>query len=281
METNKKLLIKMICFILAPFIITPSIAYTQYQQINQPEYWALIISVGIYKGYPDKEIPKAIPLAFTFKEILNHTSLWKDDHIKIITGKNATILNIIRGFLWLDAHEDSSDIALVYIHTHGAQLSIDKTPNSEIPIDLPPFDEQDGKDEILITYHGFQYYPLATIRDDMLVRFIDRLESHVRCIIINSCYAGGFNEIIHQNDSVNKTILMMSCQENEKSYACSFPTYLIEGLQGPADTNYDSICTAEEAFTYARQKVEQLIPEQHPIIIDTFPGELALVYNPK
>jgi hypothetical protein len=74
---------------------------------------------------------------------------------------------------------------------------------------------------------------------------------------------------------------MMSCQENEKSYACSFPTYLIEGLQGLADTNYDGICTAEEAFTYAQQKVEQFIPEQHPIMMDTFPGELALVYNPK
>ena len=61
----------------------------------------------------------------------------------------------------------------------------------------------------------------------------------------------------------------------QESYGSIFSHYIIEGLQGYADENMDGVCSAEEAFYYAKPLVLKH-GVQHPTIVDNYIGELPL-----
>lgn len=258
------------------------------------DYWALLIAVGVYADNPDSNIPTMLDDEDDLYDILLTSPCWSADHIKVITGKDATVANIIQGFRWLDRMDDSDDISLVYIATHGGQIP-----------DLPPRDEADGYDEILMSYWGFAY-PSAFISDDELNFLLNRLDSKGVCLIVDSCYAGGFNDTYswknnyrnkvafsqEENPLVpsswmegfaedvrgNNRVVLMSCREDEESWAPNdFTLCLIDGLRGYADNNMDGIVSAEELFSYIKARVFLQIPT----LYDDFPGELPLITLPK
>jgi hypothetical protein len=259
---------------------------------NDTEYWGLFISVGIYADDYSQNRPLMLEEVDAFYDVLIESPWWYDDHIRVIKGKNATIRNIINGFKWLDKMEDSNDISVIYITTHGFPVGKD----------IPPFDESDGTDEALVSYWGFAYKNLF-IWDDELNFLLNNLESQGVCLIVDSCYAGGFNDPpdwhpttktysfslnnfnSKQNDErikrfvmnlagQGRVVLMASC-EDEVSYSGGFAPYLIDGLSGYGNLNDDDIISAEEVFYY----VEPRTIRQHPTMYDGYPGELPLVKN--
>ena len=62
-----------------------------------------------------------------------------------------------------------------------------------LPLDLPPKDESDGMDEFLVMYNGFEN-PYCIIWDDWLNFFLSRIKCQGLCLIVDSCYSGGFND---------------------------------------------------------------------------------------
>ena len=107
---------------------------------------------------------------------------------------------------------------------------------------------------------------------------LNQLKSNNVCLIVDSCYAGGFNDhwkLLKSAPEQNRVILMGSC-EDELSYSGGFAPYLIDGLRGYADTNGDGIVTAEEAFNYAQPRS---VPQQTSTIYDGYPGELPLTMD--
>jgi len=147
------------------------------------EYWALLVAVGVYADNPDQNRPLMLEEVDDLYEVLLQSDVWSEDHIKVIKGEDATGFNIISGLRWLDRMEDEDDFSLVFITTHG----------SPIGLDIPPFDEEDGTDEMLVTYWGFTYL-YSFIWDDELNFLLNSLESQGVCLIVDSCYAGGFND---------------------------------------------------------------------------------------
>lgn len=262
------------------------------------EYWALIVGVGVYAEHPDRETGSLYD-AENMYETLTSYSHWPKEHVKVIVGTDATKRNIIKGLRWLDRMEDKDDVSLVYFSTHGGQLSL-----FGMPLDIPPFDEKDECDEILVTYYGFTN-PFVNLRDDELNTYLSRLDSRAVCVIIDSCYAGGFNDpprkrflnkcfSISDNVEDSSTsvfmkefskeimgdgrIVLMSSREDEASwgsgYGGRFTLALTESLQkGIGDLNNDGFISAEEAFKYARSMV---VNSQHPTIHDGYNGELPL-----
>jgi len=260
------------------------------------EYWALLVAVGEYLNHPEQDRPSMLREVEDVYNSLLASINWESSHIRKITGENANLENIISGFQWLAQMDDRDDIALVYITTHGGV----------VPTDIPPRDEADGHDEFLVPYEGF-YDTTKFIWDDELVFFLNLLESKGICVIIDSCFSGGFNdqslrkEISNQigqtftkvknladrytsslwvkdfskDVSGNNRVVLMSCQEDEVSYGSDFSNYIAEGLRGTADTNSDEVCSAEEVFNYARPRVEQR-GMQHPTILDMYSGDLPL-----
>jgi hypothetical protein len=159
--------------------------------------------------------------------------------------------------------EDSNDFSLVYISTHGFPLDAD----------IPPKDEADGTDEALVSYWGFSF-PSLVIWDDELNVLLNRLESKGVCLIVDSCYAGGFNDppnwnltgdstaVVQQNNlgaeqwmkgfgeevrGQKRVVLMASC-EDEEAVSGGFGPYLVDGIRGYADFNDAGIVSAEELF---------------------------------
>ena len=79
---------------------------------NDTEYWALLVYMGIYAGHPDQNFPpEALEEFENFHNKLLISEHWKEESIKVIKGRWATLLNIIRGFRWLDKREDENDIS--------------------------------------------------------------------------------------------------------------------------------------------------------------------------
>lgn len=255
-----------------------------------PEYWALLIAVGEYADDPKQNRPLMLEEVDDLYEVLIESPGWSEDHIKLIKGKDATIANIIKGLRWLDKKEDSDDISLVFITTHGAPLGFD----------IPPFDEEDGTDEMLVSYWGFAY-PALFIWDDELNFLLNRLESHGVCLIVDSCYAGGFNDPPDWNKKTyilsspkikmsmsssnwmegfaedvrgQGRVVLMASSEDEVSYSGGFAPYLIDGLKGYADSDNDDIITAEEVFYYSKPRASR----QTPTMYDGYEGELSLIY---
>ncbi len=254
------------------------------------EYWALLVAAAVYADDPQQNRPLMLEEVDDFYELLLESPWWSEDHIKVIKGEDATVTNIFEGLRWLDEKEDSNDISLFYITTHGFPLGYD----------IPPLDEADGTDEALMSFWGFAY-PTNIIWDDEINFMLNRLDSFGVCMIVDSCYAGGFNDPpdwkqdgntistdLKTDDSQNakdwiegfaedvqgqgRVVLMASC-EDEVSYSGGFAPYLIDGLRGYGDTNQDGIISAEEAFYYTEPRTVR----QHPTMYDGFEGELPLI----
>ncbi|HUT00601.1 MAG TPA: carboxypeptidase regulatory-like domain-containing protein [Candidatus Thermoplasmatota archaeon] len=231
------------------------------------QYWALVVGIGKYAENPEQNRPDMILEANDFRNLLLQSPWWSADHIKIITAENATGSNIFAGFQWLNKMVGPDDVVVVYLSTHGSYL----------PFDIPPRDEADSTDEFLVTYWGFAYNT-SFITDDEINIMLNRLKSNNVCLIVDSCYAGGFNDhwkLLKIAPEQHRVILMGSC-EDELSYSGGFAPYLIDGLRGYADSNQDGIVTAEEVFAYA---LPRSVPRQTPTMYDGYPGELALTTN--
>jgi len=256
--------------------------------VDDTEYWALLVAVGVYANNPDMDRPSMLVEVDNLYRTLTVSERWDESHMKVITRENATVVNILQGFRWLSKMADENDVCLVYLTTHG------------FPIlwDLPPFDEQDGMDEALACYRGFlpfqspwSWEPLANpfgiLTDDVINYHLNRIECSGLCVIVDSCHSGGFNdnwsyakeadfarELAVDLQGRNR-VVMTSVPEEDTSYGSYFSHFLIEGMQGYGDENGDGICSAEEAFRYA----EPLIRENtgmRPQLFDDYPGELPL-----
>lgn len=257
------------------------------------EYWALLIAVGIYENCPVMDRPNMLQEVNRFQQTLPSADNWDPSHIKVIKGEDATVANIFNGFRWLDEMEDENDVCLIYLTTHGFPIWFD----------LPPFDEADGMDEALATYRGFLPYespfrweylsnPFGIILDDQFNRWFNTLESKGVGVIIDSCHSGGFNDYWSFSKQASYSfsfefakeirgqhrIVVTSVPEEQVSYGSYFSHHLIDGLAGYADKNDDDSVTMEEAFYYAKNKVEQRT-SMNPQIFDEFPGELILTIH--
>jgi len=156
---------------------------------NNTEYWALLIGTGIFAGYPEEIVPSDLSAESMYESLLC-SEHWQKENIKIITREEATKRNIKNGFHWLDENEDEDDIVVIYFASHGGQYKF-----LNIPIDFPPFDETDNCDEYLATYNSYISPIRSNLRDDELKSLINRLDSSGICVIIDCCFAGGFDDI--------------------------------------------------------------------------------------
>ena len=259
------------------------------------EYWALLFAVGIYRDNPSKDRPSMLEAVDDLYDALIDSPQWQPDHIHVVKGSQATGINLIKELIWLIQNEDRDDMSLIYITTHGSPL-IDK--ETGLPIDLPPKDEADGADELLVMYDGFADL-YAFIWDDLLNFFLSLLQSQGVCLIVDSCFSGGFNDFPFKENTIEGytiesfseglaeeiatqgRIVLMSCEEDTYSYGSYFSNYLIDGFEGSADHstfgNGDGINSAEESFYYAQRLVDLYgYANQHPTILDLYPGEFPV-----
>lgn len=269
-----------------PFLINPLKQVINHFKINinptdSTEYWGLLIAVGEYLNNPEQDRPTMLTEVENIYDSLINSETWDSSHIMKIKGENATLENILEGFQWLMDMEDENDISLIYITTHGYYLEQD----------LPPKDEADGKDEILIPYEGFDNTN-KFLWDDEINLFCSMMQSKGICLIVDSCFSGGFNDayiktvgdiqsehwiadFLEELTNDAGRVILMSSEEDQVSYGSRFSHYIAEGLEGIADDNDDEIISAEELFFYAEPFVAQY-GRQQPTMVDAYSGELPI-----
>ena len=164
------------------------------QSTSDTEYWALLFAVGEYLNNPEQDRPSMLVAVENLYDVLLDSPQWQEDHIHKVKASDATGKRLIQELRWLARNADSDDLVLVYLTTHGTPL-LDKNEN---PIDIPPKDEEDGADECLIMYEGFDN-GYSFIWDDLLNFFLNRINCQGLCLIVDSCYSGGFNDVSAYN----------------------------------------------------------------------------------
>lgn len=231
---------------------------------NETKYWALLVGVGIYAENPDQDRPDMISEVSDFRDMLLQSSWWSADHIRMLTAENATIRNILAGFRWLRSVAGSNDIVVVYLSTHGFPLTFD----------LPPRDEAGSNDTALVTYWGFSFLSFV-LWDDQVNVLLNQIHCKGVCLLVDSCYAGGFQDHwrIPKSAAPQKRVTIMGSCADEEAMSGAFAPYVIDGLRGYADSNDDGIVTAQEMFAYASPRT---MPQQHPTMYDNYPGGLPL-----
>jgi len=278
--------------------LIPKKKNTQNQETMQSQYRALLFAVGVYENAPDQDRPEMLQACDDlYNVLLDSPQFWQVSNIHTVKGSQAILQNLIKELLWLRKNSKSEDYVLVYITTHGNQL---RDAHGQ-PWDLPPKDDEaDGSDEILVMYNGFNKW-YGIIWDDMLNFFLSMIKCKGLCLIVDSCYSGGFNDPSYndinpgqfsaqsftkgfiQDVAATNRIVLMSSQENTVSYGTFFSNFLIGGFSGSADSggNNDGVNSAEEAFSYAAPWTYWWVlfntgEEQNPTISDMYPGEFPV-----
>jgi hypothetical protein len=313
MEKKMKGTVMLIACFCAVLLITPICTAGLHQQSTtkenqtpqrsaQSQYWALLFAVGVYLNHPEMDRQEMLDACDSlYSTLLDSPQYWQPANIHVVKASQATLQNLIRELLWLRKNSKSDDYVLVYITTHGGQL---KNAYGQ-PWDLPPKDEADGSDEVLAMYNGFDKW-YGYIWDDALNFFLSIIKCQGLCLIVDSCYSGGFNDppmnainpnqgvytvstfregFVHDLSAENRVVLM-STEEDTVSYGAHFSNFLINGFSGLGDSNgnHDGINSAEEAFDYAAPWTYWWVlfntgQEQNPTISDLYPGEFPVTQS--
>lgn len=178
------------------------------------EYWALIFAVGVYKNHPNQDRPSMLEAADDLYDVLLGSPQWQADHIHKVTAAQCSLSRLIQELFWLIQNVESEDKVIVYLTTHGSRLK-DSQGNL---LDIPPKDEADGADEGLIMYEGFDN-GLEFIWDDLLNYFLGMINAEGICLIVDSCYAGGFNDNIGDIQNYNLNPVSSEIYNEGKIYS--------------------------------------------------------------
>ena len=193
----KKIIVSIIvigCLLITPILPVCALDYSQkseelnsvtIENTDNIDRWAVIIAVNTL---PDSE--------YLYSLLQEKDSRWNTNNMKLILGESATKQNIINALDWLIENADESDIVLFSFKGHGMPID-----------DESPFDEPDGKDEVICPY---DYYggsgQLNYISDDVLGSKFDEISNkNVKgmFLIFSSCYSGGLFDWTNQNEMTN------------------------------------------------------------------------------
>jgi len=161
------------------FLLQPCVAQTS------ADKWAVIIAVNKYKDknllplkYPESD-------ASEFKKILMQYAAIPEDHIKTITGKNATranIKNLI--YEYLSSKASPEDEVFIFFSGYGTFIKDDNS------------DEKNGLDECIIPYDGKISNPNGNyIRDDDLLNWLKAVKSRNIVLLLDAEKSSGMNEL--------------------------------------------------------------------------------------
>jgi uncharacterized caspase-like protein len=142
------------------------------------ENWALLVGVNDYKVIkPNLRFCESD--AMRMKEALIKYAGFKEEHIKMLLGQEATKKNVKKEINdWLVANVKPGDKALFYFSGHGVQI-----PAREGD------EEVDGQDELLCAYDSGRH-SYTFIRDNELGRWMDQINTEEKIVILDCCHSG-------------------------------------------------------------------------------------------
>jgi len=249
----KQYLLPVIFCILAAVVFLPLQFSTPVQAAaGDPECWAVIVGIEDYQNianiwwYGDKD-------AQALSQELSPT--WGSDHIRLLTGSQATKSAILSAIDWLASNAGTNDTTLFFFAGGGEEYlwAYDSLPSS-FANDISAaelssaFSSVQASKKVFI----FTFWESDTMRNS--------LSGSGRVIM----FAAGSTDDIWFSDTLQHTF---------------FVNYLLEAFDNydDADTNSNYELAAEEIFNYAAPLTTQEHSTQHPVLVDNYSGNLPLL----
>ncbi|MDR4495169.1 MAG: caspase family protein [Nitrospirales bacterium] len=256
------------------------------REVNRGQIWAVVIGISQYKTvralkYADKD-------ALAFHDYLIKNVGITPDHMTLLTNEQATLFNLKRSLgTELKRKAGPKDTVIIYYAGHGAPEPDASSPDGDglekylIPYDADPqdlyttglpmrevetiFHRLSAERVIFITdscYSGAtagRTFSTAARRATLSDGFLNRLSKGKGRVVLTASRAG---EVSEERDDLGHGV---------------FTYYLLEGLNGKADVDGDSIVTVDEAYSYLSAHVPQATGQnQHPVKKGEVEGQLIL-----
>jgi Caspase domain len=253
---------------------------------NRRNVWAVIVGINDYPKLP--RLKYAISDAAEFHRLLLEKNRIPAENIFLLLNEQATLSNL-RSVLGthLRASAAKNDMVIIFFAGHGA------TERDALSVD------GDGLEKYLLTWEADakDLYSTAIPMREIAYIFA-RIQSERLVFIADACYSGasggrtvsstgmragiadtfldriaaGRGKIIITASAANE----VSVEKDELQHGV-FTYYLLEGLEGAADTDRDGTVTVDEVYRYVSEKVPQATgQEQHPVKKGSVEGNLVL-----
>jgi hypothetical protein len=250
---------------------------------NDVDYWALLIVTD--SGGMDR---------YYIYDALCESPNWDQAHITFLLDETATKSNILESIDWLKNQADDNDIVVFSFQGHGTHNGTFWTGTYGI---VP---NEGG----IIT------------REELDDKF-DQIQAGGLCLIFDCCLSGNLvdsgihpcrdedfgsvKEFSCGLEGENRVVLMSTLKYglgfSDSLNQIYFSRFVAEAFSNSIDYNQDGFCSAEETFTYARDKfypyayemllypLMQIFTFSHngffilafPTLYDAYPGELPLI----
>ena len=256
------------------------------REVDKGQIWAVVIGISQYKTvrslkYADKD-------ALAFRDYLTKNVGVIPDHMTVLTNEQATLFNLKRSLgTDLKRKAGPNDTVIIYYAGHGAPEADVSSPDGDglekylIPYDADPqdlyttglpmrevetiFNRLSAERVIFITdscYSGAtagRTFSTSARRATLSDGFLNRLSKGKGRVVLTASRAG---EVSEERDDLGHGV---------------FTYYLLEGLNGKADVDGDSIVTVDEVYSYLSTTVPQATGQnQHPVKRGEVEGQLIL-----
>ena len=230
--------------------------------------WALLIGINQHRGSVADNIGSRQDAEDLRAHLL--ASGWRDDHILLLTDRDATRADIVDGIAWLAEHTNQDSIGVFHYSGHSK-----KWYRRDVDGDGERTDE------------GLWPSDDRYIPDGELVRLLDPVRPRALWISFATCNAAGMADpgLVQPG-----RILTFSSGEPQKSYEHPAWGNSVWGWlmfeqafgAGVADADRDGRVTVEEAFGWARPRAHdtttgQRYGAQDGVLVDQVPGDFDLL----
>jgi len=234
----------------------------------QPKIYAVLVGVADYKHI--NALRSTDDDAFRLYAFLKSPE-WgalPDNQIEVLIDEAATQAKILAAMRRQFMKAGPNDLILFYFSGHGA-------PGSFAAVDF------DGRNNLLSH---------SSIRS-----IFDQSKAKHKVIIADACHSGSLNKGVKSGyeavssyysgltETKGGLALFMSSKAEETSIEVAglrqsvFTYYLLEGLKGKADTNYNKVITISELFNYVEKNVRSYSANrQSPVINGTYDRNMPL-----
>ncbi len=239
-------------------VLENSEEYKEVVAAKQVKVWAVVVGVASYSHMP--------PLQYTDDDAYRMYAFLKspeggalkDDQIKILVDGDATKDKILFAMDEIFRNAGPNDLVLMYYSGHGLKGSF-------LPIDF------DGLNNKLL------HKEISGI--------LNRSKAKYKLFIADACHSGSmFNEKGTIDNTLKSyysslanaapgTALILSSKSGETSLESSglrqgvFSHFLLRGLKGEADTDYNNIVNVQELYEYISKNVKVYTAQQQSPVI--------------
>lgn len=229
------------------------------EKAKETKVWAVVVGVATYKHMP--------PLQYTDDDAYRMYAFLKspeggalkDEQIKILVDDAATKDNILFAMDEVFRKAGPNDLVLMYYSGHGLKGSF-------LPIDF------DGRNNKLF------HTEISGILNSSKAKY--------KLFIADACHSGSMFNAKGKVDDILRsyytslaqaapgTALIMSSKSGETSLESTglrqgvFSHFLLRGLKGEADNDYNNIVTVHELYNYISQNVKSYTAQQQSPVIE-------------